>query len=171
MSMRRSFVSRIVLLVAVVVVVVAAPGCALFNSLNQPQIIVQMSSRKVLHVAALPRVLPDGRSADEAREKLLNEVAEQAGGYTLIDNVLGGWVPPGNETAVQERNDLLLVRGGPELAFLLRARLLEDFQQQVPFVESVPLQAIAVVYPDMPPLAGPPTPGEEAMEEMLAPAE
>jgi len=157
--MRRSFVNRLVLLVAVVALVVSAPGCAFFNRVNQPQITVQMGSGQLLHVAVLPRVLPDGTSAEEQRNKLLEEVAELAGGYTLIDNVLGGWVPPGQKAVMQERNDLLLVKGPFEAGYLLKARLLQDFQQEVPFVESIPVQAFAVVYPGM---QAPPAPEEEA---------
>ena len=164
--MRHPCVRGLVLLVGLLALAVAAPGCALFNSVNQPQITVQMGSGQMLHLAALPTVLPDGSPAKEQREKLLEEVGQLAGGYTLIDNVLGGWVPPGEDGVVQERNDLLLVKGPPEAAYLLRARLLEDFQQEEPFVESLPIQAIAIIYRTPEPMEGVPT--EEQEEEAAA---
>ena len=168
--MRRSFVNRLVLLAAVAVLIVAAPGCML-GGVDQTQITVQFGSGQMLHIAALPRVLPDGTPAKAQREKLLGEVADLAGGYTLIDNVLGGWVPPGQEGVVQERNDLLLLEGPPEGAYLLRARLLEDFQQKEPFVVSLPIQAIALVYPNAPQMMGVPTDKEQIEMEMRAEAQ
>ena len=161
--MRHACLQRLVLLVGLLALAVAAPGCALFNSVDQTQITVEMRSDQLLHLAALPRLLPDGSPATEQRDKLLDEVAELAGGYTLIDNVLGGWVPPGQKQVVEERNDLLLVKGPPEAAYLLEARLREDFQQLEPFVESLPIQAIAVVYRTPQPMMGVPTAEEEAL--------
>jgi hypothetical protein len=169
-SMRRSYVNRLVVLVALAVLIAAAPGCALFNRVNQPQITVQFGSGQMLHIAVLPRALPDGTSAEAQRNKLLEEIAGLAGGYTLIDNVLGGWIPPGQKDVVQERNDLLLVKGPPQAAYLLRARLMQDFKQEVPFVESLPIQAIAVLHPGMEEPAGPATSEQKAATDEVAAA-
>ncbi|NLW51332.1 MAG: hypothetical protein GXY85_10920 [Candidatus Brocadiaceae bacterium] len=165
--MRRSRVHRIVLVVAVAALLVAAPGC-LLNSANQPQITVQFGSGRMLHIAALPQLLPDGTSSAPQRDALLAELAGLAGGYTLIPDVMGGWVPPGQTGVLQEVNDLLLLVGPPEAAYLLHTRLREDFQQEAPFVQSLPIQAIALVYPSRMPPTGPgeaelPAPAEAAM--------
>ena len=144
--MIRARLSRLALLAALLTLLAAAPGCALWNSYDQTKVVVQMGSGEMLHLAAVPRVLPDGTRPKEQLDALLKDVAKMAGGYTLIDNVLGGWLPAGQETVIEERNDLLLVKGPPEVAYLLRARLAEDFQQVEPFVESVPIQSIAVIY-------------------------
>ncbi len=132
-------------LLMLALVALAAPGCMLGTDMHTTQISVQVRGDELLHMAILPRYLPDGERSAQQTGELLAEVARLAGGYTLIEQVQGGWVPPGAREVVTEQNDLLLVRGRPELAELLKARLHEEFRQEYPFVISLPLQSIAVV--------------------------
>ena len=133
-----------------------ATGCAPFSRVTTTQITVQVSGERLLHLATVPRVLPDGTSPSEQVADLLEEVAERAGGYTYIEKVMGGWVPPGEDEVVEELNDLLLVQGPPELAFFLMEKLREDFKQREPFVVSLPVQSVTLV-----PIA-PPSPARES---------
>jgi hypothetical protein len=117
----------------------AVVGCAAGNKIHNTQVIVQFSTEEVLHVACVPTVLPDGTPALAQRSALLEEVAAGAGGYTLIEEVAGAWVPPGAKRVRREVNDLLLVKGPPEIALLLQERLATEFQQESPFVISLPI--------------------------------
>ncbi len=126
-------------------VALSASGCALWNRVQTTQISVQVAGDKLLHMAAVPRTLPDGGRPTEQLAALLKEMGEKAGGYTLIENVTGGWVPPGKTEIQVERNDLLLVAGPPSIALILRKVLRDDFKQEHPFVISVPLQSIVVI--------------------------
>lgn len=123
----------------------SATGCGSWNRVQTTQVTVQVSGDRLLHIAAVPRLLPNGERPTEQLAALLKEMSERAGGYTLIENVMGGWVPPGKKEIVEERNDLLLVAGPPEVAYYLRERLHGNFKQEHPFVISVPLQSIAFV--------------------------
>jgi hypothetical protein len=126
-------------------VALSATGCGSWNRIQTTQVTVQVSGDRLLHIAAVPRILPDGERPTEQLAALLQEMGQKAGGYTLIENVMGGWIPPGQKEVVQERNDLLLVAGPPAIAYYMRVRLHNDFKQEDPFVISVPLQSIAVV--------------------------
>jgi hypothetical protein len=132
-------------MVLLAVAVAATGGCGLFNEIHQTQITVEYSGDQLLHLATIPRQLPDGQRPTEQVEALLEEIAERAGGYTYIENVMGGWMPPEGEKVVEERNDLLLVKGPPEVKPYLQQRLREDFQQEMPFVISLPVQSVAVI--------------------------
>ena len=132
-------------------IVMATTGCALGTKVNVAQIAVQVRSDRLLHIAAVPRVLPDGEPATEKRAELLRELAQRAGGYACIEKVLGGWVPPQKADVVEELNDLLLVDGPPEVARFLRERLHEDFGQEYPFVISLPIHAVEVISLPAPP--------------------
>ncbi len=101
------------------------------------------SGDRVLHLIVVPRELPDGTAPTQQLADLLEEVARRAGGYTHIEKVTGGWLPPGEAEVVQERNGLLLVEGPPDLAAFFMQRLREDFQQRYPFVVSLPIQRTA----------------------------
>jgi hypothetical protein len=93
----------------------------------------------LLHLAVVPLAMPDGRPCADRIPGLLERVARLAGGYTLVEQVTGGWVPPGEDQVVQESNSLLLVVGPPRVASFLKASLRTDFQQTDPFVISVPV--------------------------------
>jgi hypothetical protein len=121
----------------------AAAGCAIGTKLQNTQIYVQVSPDEMLHMAAIPRLLPDGTRPTEQTAALLQEVAAMAGSYIYIEEVVGGWVPPGRRDVLQERNDLLLVKGPPELALFLRDRLRKDFKQELPFVVSMPILPVS----------------------------
>ena len=124
----------------------AVVGCAAGNRIHNTTVVVQFSTEEVLHVACVPTVLPDGTPAIGQRSALLEEIAAAEGGYTLIEKVAAAWVPPGTKRVRREVNDLLLVRGPPEIALILQERLATDFQQESPFVISLPvLPAAATV--------------------------
>jgi len=143
--MKRFGLRALLVLVLAGVVTLSATGCAAWNRVQTTQVTVQVSGDRLLHIAAVPRVLPNGERPTEQLAALLKEMGQKAGGYTLIENVMGGWMPPGKREMVEERNDLLLVAGPPSVAYFLRLRLVKDFKQEEPFVVSVPLQSIAVV--------------------------
>ena len=149
---------KLTLLLAGACILASATGCAAANKIHNTQVIVQFSTEEVLHVACVPTVLPDGEPASAQRAALLEAVAKAAGGYTLIEDAMGGWVPPGTRTTTLEVNDLLLVKGPPELMFLLEQRLREDFGQDYPFIISLPVLPVATVVP-------PPAETEGAAEE------
>jgi GAF domain-containing protein len=125
--------------------VLGSTGCAWMNRVSETRIVVQFSGDQLLHVAILPRRLPDGSEPTKQLKALLDEMAERAGGYTYIPQVVGGWRPPGEKATVEQTCDLLLVKGPPEIAYVIDARLREDFGQKEPVVVSLPIQAIAVV--------------------------
>lgn len=143
--MKRRVWRPFLVLVLLTLLTAATSGCAWWNKIHTTQITVQVSGDRLLHLATVPRVLPDGKESSEQVAALLEEVAQRAGGYTYIEKVMGGWIPPGGDEVMEELNDLLLVQGPPEVAPFLRARLREDFQQQYPFVISLPIQSIAIV--------------------------
>lgn len=136
---------RVLVALVLGAVLAAATGCLAFPKVHQTHITVQCGSDQVLHLAIVPRELPDGSQPTEQLAQLLEEVAERAGGYTYIEKVVGGWLPPGQKEVVQEINDLLLVQGPPGLAGFLKRKLHEDFGQQYPFVVSLPVQQIVTV--------------------------
>jgi len=130
-------------------------GCAWFNKMQGTQITVMVPGDQLLHIAVVPKVLPDGTSAAEKTAELLARVAKRAGGYTFVEDVAGAWVPPGQDLLVRERNGLLLVAGPPELAQFLADKLREDFRQKQPFVVSLPIQAPVAFRPTAAPPAEP----------------
>jgi hypothetical protein len=75
----------------------------------------------------------------------MDEMLEMAGNCYLLEQVTGIRMPPDSDTSVSELDDLLLVRGRPEVNYALRRRLATDFKQKAPFVISVPLQSIAII--------------------------
>ncbi len=148
--MRRILVCAVVL-TAAGVLMLTGTGCTPIGRITTTQIQVQVSGERLLHLATVPRVLPDGGPVDELVAELLEAVAMRAGGYTYIEKVMGAWVPPGTKDIIKEENDLLLVAGPPEMGFWLRQRLHRDFDQEEPFVISLPIQSIAVVKLSPPP--------------------
>ncbi|MHC5034268.1 MAG: hypothetical protein ACYTFZ_04465 [Planctomycetota bacterium] len=145
--MKRLVCWELAVLVLVAVSALGTTGCAWFNRMQGTQITVQFSGDDLLHLAIIPRELPDGSVPKEQVAALLLEVAARAGGYTYIEEVAGGWIPPGEEQVVKELGDLLLVQGPPEIAPFLKARLRKDFDQEYPFVLSLPTQSVAVLRP------------------------
>ncbi|MHC4592504.1 MAG: hypothetical protein ACYS8L_07410 [Planctomycetota bacterium] len=145
--MKRLVSWKLAVLVLAAASALGTTGCAWLNRFQTTQITVQFSGEELLHMAIVPRELPDGSRPEEQVAALLKEVAERAGGYTYIEQVAGGWVPPGEKQVIKELNDLLLVKGPPEVGPFLRVRLRKDFDQEYPFVVSLPTQSIAVVRP------------------------
>jgi len=130
-------------------VLLASAGCAAGNKIHNTQVIVQFSTDEVLHIACVPTRLPDGEPATAQRTALLEAVTQAAGGYTLVEETMGGWMVPGTRRVQSEVNDLLLVKGPPDLAMLLEKMLHEDFQQDVPFVISLPVLPVQAQVPPM----------------------
>jgi len=153
--MRRRNPTR--LLVLLLAAMTACTGCAIGTKVSTTQVTVQVRSDRLLHIAAVPRELPDGQSASKQREALFEAVARKAGGYTCVEKALGGWLPPQKDEVMHEVNDLLLVEGPPEIAYFLRKKLHEDFRQEYPFVISLPVQSVAVI-------SAPEPTGQEARE-------
>lgn len=129
--------SRRCFLACLAAVLVASGGCS--GLTGAPRTQAADAGDRVLHLAIVPRQLPDGGDPAERVARLLKEVAERAGGYTYVEGVRGGWIPPGERQVVTESNDLLLVEGPPELARFLRKALRDDFAQECPFVVSLPV--------------------------------
>jgi len=123
-------------MIALCALLAASGGCG-WNRFNQTSIIVRFSSDKLLHVALLPRELPDGRPALALRAELLEELGENQP-WVLIERTTA--LLPG---APARPADLLLVEGPPQLGFRLREKLREDFQQKQPWVIGLPTQAVA----------------------------
>ncbi|MCK4283648.1 MAG: hypothetical protein KAX44_04965 [Candidatus Brocadiae bacterium] len=138
---------RLFIVLAAAALMAATTGCRTCHKARRMHTSAQFSSERVLHLIVVPKELPDGRAPTQQLADLLEEVAQRAGGYTTIEKVTGGWLPPGETEVVQERNDLLLVEGPPDLAAFLMQRLREDFQQRCPFVVSLPIRRIAVPEP------------------------
>jgi hypothetical protein len=133
------------LLVVLSLTVAVSAGCGTLNTQKNTYISVQCSGDRMLHLAIIPRVLPDGQPAAKERDALLKDVADVAGGYTLVERVMSAWKQPDSpEAAKQEADDLLIVAGVPELGMGLRQRLHDDFGQTSPFVLSLPIQSIRV---------------------------
>jgi len=135
--------SRRWFLACLAALLVSAGGCSALS--ETPRTEAADAGGRVLHLAIVPRQLPDGGDPAEQVARLLKEVAARAGGYTYIEGVKGGWIPPGEQQVVTESNDLLLVEGPPELARFLRKALRDDFAQQYPFVVSLPVRAAPMV--------------------------
>ena len=117
-------------------------GCAPYQAREAMPFRITVPRDALLHLAVVPLELPDGKSTDELMSALLEDVARLAGGYTSIEKVTGGWIPPGGEQVVRESNCLLLVVGPFEVAPFLKDRLRNDFQQTYPFVISLPYAEI-----------------------------
>jgi hypothetical protein len=152
--------ARAVLVVVLCLSVAAMAGCGTLNTQKNTYISVQCSGDRMLHMAIIPRVLPDGQPAAKQRDALLKDLADAAGGYTLIERVMSAWKQDdSSEAAKQTADDLLLVAGPPQLGPGLRQRLHDDFGQSSPFVLSLPIQSVQVVQA-MPnaPGTGEPTP-------------
>ena len=156
--------TRAVLVVVLALVVAGATGCGSFlNKAANTYISVQTNGDRLLHIAVIPRTLPDGQPADKQRDALLKDVIEVAGGYTYIERVMGAWKPDPKAETVKEMDDLLLVAGPPELGMLLKQRLNQDFKQRTPFVLSLPTQS-----PQL--FRATPQPPEKGAEGQKAPA-
>ena len=130
--------SRRCFLACLAALLVSAGGCSALS--ETPRTEAADAGGRVLHLAIVPRQLPDGSDPAEQVARLLKEVAARAGGYTYIEGVKGGWIPPGEQQVVTESNDLLLVEGPPELARFLKEALRDDFAQEYPFVVSLPVR-------------------------------
>ena len=164
-----------VLVVVLALVVAGATGCGSFlNKAQNTYISVQTNGDRLLHIAVIPRTLPDGQPSDKQRDALLKDVIEVAGGYTYIERVMGAWKPDPKAETVNEMDDLLLVAGPPELGMLLRQRLAQDFKQRTPFVLSLPTQSPQLFRATPQPENGPGGPkapaGQTAPEAEKAPA-
>lgn len=131
---------------AVCAAMLATAGCG-WNKIHNTTVAVQVSGEDLLFIAAIPRVLPDGTRPDAQRKVLLDEMLQIAGGYTYLEEVTGAWMPPDGSGPVSELNDLLLVRGRPEVGYAIARRLAKDFGQKAPFVITVPTQSIAMFRP------------------------
>ncbi len=148
-------------LVVLALTVAAMAGCGTLNTQKNTYIQVQYSGQRMLHIAIIPRTLPDGQPAAKERDALLKDVADVAGGYTLIPSVMSSWKQEGGpDVAKEEADDLLMVAGVPELGMGLRQRLHDDFGQASPFVLSLPIQDVRVAQVTPIPLVNgqPPTP-------------
>ncbi|MHC4481507.1 MAG: hypothetical protein ACYS1C_11145 [Planctomycetota bacterium] len=143
--MRRRRVVPVIVFCVLALLLVPLPGCASLNRISTTQIMVQVGGEELLHLAVVPRELPDGRRSSAQTTELLQAVAKRAGGYTYIENVKGGWLPPGKDEVVKEDNDLLLVKGAPQLADFLKDRLRDEFEQTHPFVVSLPIQSVKIL--------------------------
>ncbi len=139
-----SAASRRRFLACLTAVLMAAGGCAPSGEVRQTSVTAEAGGERLLHLAIVPRQLPDGGQPAQQVARLLKEVAERAGGYTYIEGVKGGWITLGEQQVVTECNDLLLVEGPPELADFLRQALRDDFAQQYPFVISLPVRRTPV---------------------------
>ncbi len=139
---------RYLRVLSLIFVVTVLAGCAANNKIHNTSIVVQFSPDQMLHIAWIPVTLPDGSPPIKQRADLLRDVAEIAGGYTLIEGAVGGWQPPGQRTVESELNDLLLVKGPAPLALMLQQRLAQDFQQKQPFVVSIPVLPMSATVED-----------------------
>ncbi len=146
--------------------VAAMAGCGTLNTMKSTYITVQYSGTRMLHLAIIPRTLPDGTPSAKERDALLKDVADVAGGYTLVPRVMSSWKQEGTpDAAKEEADDLLIVAGVPELGMGLKQRLHDDFGQKMPFVLSLPIQDVRVAQATPIPLvknqppAGPEAPG------------
>lgn len=139
-------------------------GCG-WNRYSQTRITVKFSGDDLLHLALIPRELPDGSPCDAQREKLMKEMGQAAEVWGIIEKVSAGQSTDEGETEVRPA-DLLMVAGPPELAYALRNRLRRDFKQKRPWVVSLPTQAIALV-----PVPEPDASAEPAAGAALPPTE
>ena len=129
---------------ALLLLLAAAQGCG-WNHTSQTIISVRFSGEDLLHVALVPRTLPDGTPATKQREALVAELTGLTGAVAFLSSVQAATVAAAGEEPVRSDADMLMVEGAPEVAFALRRRLREDFQQERPWVVSVPTQAVALV--------------------------
>jgi len=140
----------------------ALVGCG-WNRINTTQITVQFSGERLLTLAFVPRVLPDGKPATQKINALKKDLAEVSQGYACIEQVASSWGPPGKgKDTEEEKVDLLFVLGRPELAYMLRARLREEFGLKQPFVITLPTQSIVTLRAVE---TGRPRPGQQAPEK------
>lgn len=86
----------------------------------------------------VPEQLPTGEASTAQQAELEEWMARQAGGFTRIPGVEGGWVTP-EGTLVREDNVLYLLSlppGVPEsFASELEGRILTDFEQQEAWIQ------------------------------------
>jgi hypothetical protein len=85
----------------------------------------------------VPDTLPSGESSATARIDFERWLAQEAGGYTAIEDVQGGWLDPAGNI-IREPNVLYLVSTkshARRLQEAVRQRILQDFQQQEAYVE------------------------------------
>ena len=86
----------------------------------------------------VPETLPDGESSSGQISELEEWMARQAGGFTRINGVEGGWMAPSGEV-LRESNVLFLLslpKGTPgSLESELEGRILTDFNQQEAWIQ------------------------------------
>ncbi len=86
----------------------------------------------------VPEQLPGGEASTQQQAELEEWMARQAGGFTRINGVEGGWVTPEGKL-LREHNVLYLLSlppGVPEsFASELEGRILADFEQQEAWIQ------------------------------------
>lgn len=85
----------------------------------------------------VPQQMPDGTGSADERLPFEEWLVDEAGGFTRIDSVEGAWRAP-DGTVVREPNHLYFVTvpaGRPEFEQQLRARIVDDFDQQEAWIE------------------------------------
>ncbi len=87
------------MVVMLALTVAAMAGCGTLNTMKNTYVTVQFSGQDMLHLAIIPRTLPDGTPAAKQRDALLKDVADVAGGYTLVPSVMSAWKPKGSAKA------------------------------------------------------------------------
>jgi hypothetical protein len=128
--MRRATACAAILLLLIV------SGCG-WNRANVTTIEVLYSGRNMLHVAVLPRVLPDGSSSREQSEQLLKELTDGRASYTFMEKAVGDWRRLEDDSLKDMPSDLLIVQGPPALNTFLTSRLATDFKVKEPMVVSI----------------------------------
>ena len=76
----RSKLARTALMAAVAVLVLVGTACTPIGKIQTTTIKVEVSSERLLHLAIIPRVLPDGSPVDAVKADLLENVAARVGG-------------------------------------------------------------------------------------------
>jgi hypothetical protein len=108
---------RCLLLAALVLAGVLAAGC-------------QPAER--CYFCVVPARLPDGGSSEAACRRLEAWFCRQAGGFTRIPGVRGGWMD--GDRRVDEENVGYLVAGPPHLQAGIEDLIRREFDQAEPFV-------------------------------------
>jgi hypothetical protein len=142
--MARLRLSGVLALIVCAAVLATGGGCVLGTRTERTQVVVTVPGDRMLFMAVIPRLLPDGTSAAEEKEALLEAVAEKAGGYTLDNGQLFGWVPAPDKEMITEDSDVVWVAGKPEVGQLLYESLRDDFDQPRPLVLPIPLQILTM---------------------------
>jgi hypothetical protein len=115
-------------------------GCALGTSAQSTRVTITVPGDRLLFLAVVPRVLPDGTLADEKREALLKEVSEKSIAPPLIQPQRSAWSPAADRVPDEEDTDVLWVVGRPDVGQIIYETLRDEFGQRVPFVLPIPLQ-------------------------------